>query len=236
MEKIAVMSGKGGVGKSIVTAALATIVSKNKKVGVLDADVTGPSIPLLFGVSSEGVAAHEGKMEPVVVNGVKLMSIGFLLPKRDSPIIWRGPLISKSIEQLTKDTVWDNLDVLFVDLPPGTSDASMTVLQSGVTGIIIVMTPQNIVISDVVRAIVMAKEMNIPVIGIVENMSFVECPHCNEKIEVFGSSKVDAIAEKYGIKSIARLPLDKRISRLADEGRIFELVTADAFAALGKLL
>jgi len=236
MKKIAVMSGKGGVGKSIVTALLGKLLSEKGRVGILDADVTGPSIPLMFGAKSNGLQTKDKKMIPVTKDGIKLTSVGFLLEKSGSAVIWRGPLISKMIGQLLNETEWGELDFLLIDLPPGTSDAALTTFQMGLDGVIIVMTPQEIVVSDVVRAISMSKKMNVPILGIVENMAFVECPHCKKKINVFGESKAEKIAEENKIKNVVKIPLDEKISKLADEGKLQELTKMESVKPLKKIV
>lgn len=235
MKKIAIMSGKGGVGKSVVTAVLGYMLSKNNKVGILDADITGPSIPLLFGLEEKKIEVSEFKINPLVKEGVKIMSIGFLLPEKDSAVIWRGPLISKAFQQMMEEVNWGNLDYLLIDMPPGTGDAPLTAMQLGVDGVIIVMTPQEIVISDVKRAINFTKQMDVPIFGIVENMSFIDCPECHNKIKIFGPSQVGRIAEENNIKKTAKVALDANISSFADRGEISKLASLNVFTSMKNL-
>lgn len=219
---VAVMSGKGGVGKSSVSALLAvSLAGKGHKVGLLDADITGPSIPKLFGL--RGTAAlQEGKMLPVTSKaGIKAISLNLLLPHEDDPVIWRGPLIGGAVKQLWTDVIWGELDYLVVDLPPGTGDAPLTVLQSlPLDGLVIVSSPQDLAIMVVKKAINMAQMMKVPILGLVENMSGLSCPHCGNNIELFGPSKAGKVSAATGIPVLGRLPLDSEISRLGDLGEI----------------
>ncbi|MBM7582718.1 Mrp family chromosome partitioning ATPase [Caldicoprobacter guelmensis] len=222
---IAVMSGKGGVGKSSVTALLATwLKEKGYKVGILDADITGPSIPKLFGIKGKA-KSREGALLPVVtVKGIEVMSINLLLDKEDQPVIWRGPLISGVVKQFYEEVDWGDLDFLLVDLPPGTGDAPLTVMQFlPLDGIVVVTSPQELVGLIVRKAIHMAKTMNVSVVGFVENMSYLQCPKCGEVIELFGRSKGKQVEEETGIPFLGSLPLVPDITQLGDEGRI-ELV------------
>ena len=221
---IAIVSGKGGVGKSMVTALLATSLSKKGyKTGILDADITGPSIPRMFGVFERGEGTKEGLLPSLSNGGVKVMSSHLLLEHDTDPIVWRGALISGLVKQFWTDVIWENVDFLFVDMPPGTGDVPLTVFQSiGVDGIIIVTSPQELVQMIVEKACNMAKMMNIDVIGIVENMSYLECPKCKEHIEVFGKSTVNDIAKKFGLKVLAKIPIDNNLSKLSDSGKIEE--------------
>jgi ATP-binding protein involved in chromosome partitioning len=219
---VAIMSGKGGVGKSSVTAMLAASINgMGYKVGILDADITGPSIPRLFGIKkkSEGL---EGFLLPVkTVKGIEVMSINLLLDKEDQPVVWRGPLISGVVKQFFEEVAWGDLDYLFVDLPPGTGDVPLTVMQSlPLDGIIAVTSPQELVGLIVNKAIHMAELMNIPVLGFIENMSYLECPNCDEVIELFGKSKGQKVEQDTGISFLGKLPLMPDIAQLSDEGRV----------------
>jgi len=215
MKKIMVLSGKGGVGKSFVSAMLAVGLSEKKSTGLLDADITGPNLPGMLGLEGQIVASPEGKMIPLEKNDLKVMSIGFLLPK-DSPVMWRGPLIGKAFNQLLNDTVW-NTEFLVIDMPPGTGDIVMNALHNGVDGAVVVMTPQKVVLEDVHRTLSMLEKFNVPLYGIVENMSYVKCPD-GSMVEPFGKSR----QEEFQDKNFIRLPLDPKVSDLMDSGRAFE--------------
>lgn len=219
---IAVMSGKGGVGKSSVSALLAASLARTGlKVGLLDADITGPSIPKLFGLTEQPRLLNE-KMIPAESRlGVKVMSLNLLLPSEEEPVIWRGPLIGGAVKQFWTDVLWGELDYMVVDLPPGTGDAPLTVLQSlPLSGLVIVSSPQDLAVMVVKKAIRMARMMNVPIIGLVENMSGLLCPHCGNQIEMFGKSQADQVAAETGIMLLGRLPLDPELARLGDEGNI----------------
>ncbi len=219
---IAVLSGKGGVGKSLVTSLLAVMMRKKEhKVGILDADITGPSIPKMFGIH-QGVESSELGIYPVKTeNEIKLMSINLMLEKEDAPVIWRGPIISNTVKQFWTDVIWGDLDYMFIDMPPGTGDVPLTVFQSiPLDGIIIVTSPQDLVSLIVKKAYNMAKTMNIPILGIVENMSYAVCPDCGKEISIFGESKTEAAAKEMDIKLLAKLPVDPDITQLADKGQI----------------
>ena len=228
---IGVVSGKGGVGKSLTTALLASIAQKQgKSVGIMDADITGPSIPKMFGVAERATGDENGINTVLSPSGMQMMSMNLLLDDETSPVIWRGMVISGTVMQFWTDVIWKDLDLLFIDMPPGTGDVPLTVFQSiPIAGIVIVTTPQDLVKMVVEKAVNMARIMNIPVLGLVENMSYLSCPDCGKKIEVFGASKAKSIAAEYGIPSIAQMPLDARISTLADNGRIEDYET-DALA------
>ena len=223
---IGIVSGKGGVGKSLVTSMLA--VSMNRKglrTGILDADITGPSIPTAFGIdTSQGVAVTpDGKlMIPAKsLEGVEIMSSNLLLDHNTDPVIWRGPVIAGAVKQFWSETLWQDIDYMFVDMPPGTGDVPLTVFQSlPVDGIIIVTCPQELVSMIVTKAVNMAKKMDIPIIGVVENMSYLQCPDCGKKISVFGESHIDEVAKENGIKVLAQLPIDPKISQMVDAGRV----------------
>ena len=219
---IGVVSGKGGVGKSLTTALLASLAQKKGlSVGIMDADITGPSIPKMFGVKEHATGSQEGIDTVLTPSGMQLMSMNLLLDDETSPVIWRGMVISGTVMQFWTDVIWKDLDLLFIDMPPGTGDVPLTVFQSiPIAGIVIVTTPQDLVKMVVEKAVNMAKIMNIPVLGLVENMSYLTCPDCGKEIEVFGASKVKAIATEYGIPAVARMPLDPKISAYADAGRI----------------
>lgn len=219
---IAVVSGKGGVGKSLTTSLLASYAQKQGlSVGIMDADITGPSIPKMFGVSEHATGSAEGIDTVLSPSGMQLMSMNLLLDDETMPVIWRGMVISGTVMQFWTDVVWKDLDLLFIDMPPGTGDVPLTVFQSiPIAGIVIVTTPQDLVKMVVEKAVNMAKIMNIPVLGLVENMSYLTCPDCGKQIEVFGISKAKAIAAEYGIPTVARMPLDPKISQFADQGRI----------------
>ena len=230
---IGVVSGKGGVGKSLTTSLLASLANQSGlSVGIMDADITGPSIPHMFGVTDHATGSEAGIDTVLSPSGIQLMSMNLLLDEATTPVVWRGMVISGTVLQFWTDVIWKDVDLLFIDMPPGTGDVPLTVFQSiPIAGIVIVTTPQDLVKMVVEKAVNMANMMNIPVLGIVENMSYIECPDCAKKIEVFGESKVQKIAQQYGIPSIARMPLDPRISRFADEGRIEDYQTE----ALGQV-
>ena len=219
---IAVVSGKGGVGKSLVTSMMA---SKMKKEGynsaILDADITGPSIPKAFGIKEKAFANELGMFPVRSKTGIDIMSINLLLKEETDPVVWRGPLIGGTVKQFWTDVIWDNVDFMFIDMPPGTGDVSLTVFQSlAVDGIIIVTSPQELVSMIVLKAVKMAKLMNIPIIGVVENMSYFECPDCGKRINVFGESHAEEAAAKHDLKVLARIPIDTEISNACDAGEI----------------
>ena len=236
---IAVVSGKGGVGKSLTTSLLASYAQKQgKSVGIMDADITGPSIPHMFGVTERATGSEEGIDTVLAPSGMQLTSMNLLLDEATSPVIWRGPVIAGTVLQFWTDVIWKDVDLLFIDMPPGTGDVPLTVFQSiPIAGIVIVTTPQDLVKMVVEKAVNMANIMNIPVLGIVENMSYLTCPDCGKKMEIFGASKAKAIAAEYGIPAVARMPLDPRISTLADDGRIEDYETdslKEVFAEIEK--
>ncbi len=222
---IGVVSGKGGVGKSLVSCLLASKCAKaGLKVGILDADITGPSVPKSFGITERAMQDDECLLPAVTSDGIKLMSINLLLEDVNSPVVWRGPVISGVIEQFWSDVRWGELDYLFVDLPPGTGDVALTVFQSlPIDGIVIVSTPQDLVKMIVNKAYNMAKMMNVPVLGLVENMSYYICPNCNEKINIFGESKIEETAAELGVPVLAKLPINPEINKLVDAGKISEV-------------
>lgn len=227
---IGVVSGKGGVGKSMTTALLASFAQKQgKKVGIMDADITGPSIPHMFGVTERVTGDEDGINTVPTKSGIELMSMNLLLDDTTTPVVWRGMVISGTVLQFWTDVIWRDVDLLFIDMPPGTGDVPLTVFQSiPIAGIVIVTTPQDLVKMVVEKAVNMAGIMNVPVLGLVENMSYLVCPDCGKKIEVFGKSKAEQIAKEYNIPVVARMPLDSEIAALADGGKIEEYQT-DAF-------
>lgn len=226
---IGVVSGKGGVGKSLVTCLLASKCAEaGLKVGVLDADITGPSVPKSFGITSRAMQDEECLLPTVTENGVKIMSINLLLEDVNSPVVWRGPVISGVIEQFWSDVRWGELDYLFVDMPPGTGDVALTVFQSlPVDGIVIVSTPQDLVKMIVNKAFNMAKMMNVPVLGLVENMSYYTCPDCGKKINIFGESQIDETAAELGAPVIAKLPINPDINKMVDNGKISDVTCSE---------
>lgn len=219
---IAVVSGKGGVGKSMVTSLLAVAMQRaGFRVGILDADVTGPSIPKAFGLAGQVTGSDHAMIPPETKTGIPVMSVNLMLEDTEAPVVWRGPVIAGVVKQFWSDTVWDSLDYLFVDCPPGTGDVPLTVFQSlPVDGVVIVTSPQELVSMIVAKAVNMANMMKIPVLGIIENMSYVRCPDCGKEIRVFGESHVDVTAEKFGIDLLARMPIDPTLASLVDEGRV----------------
>lgn len=220
---VAVLSGKGGVGKSLVTSLLAVVMRrKGYNVGILDADITGPSIPKIFGADKYRADMSEDGIYPARThNDIKLMSVNLLLDSSDAPVIWRGPLIAGAVKQFWTDVIWGNIDYLFFDMPPGTGDVPLTVFQSvPLDGIIIVTSPQDLVSLIVKKAYNMAKTMNIPILGIIENMSYAVCPGCGEKIDIFGESKTEKVAQEMGIPFLGRLPVDPDLASLCDKGEI----------------
>lgn len=217
---IGVVSGKGGVGKSFVTAMLAVLLNrKGYRVGILDADVTGPSIPKMFGITRKASANELGILPETTANDIKIMSVNLLLDKEDSPVIWRGPILAGTVKQFWTDVVWEDLDYLLIDMPPGTGDVPLTVFQSiPLDGIVIVSSPQDLVTMIVKKAYNMAKMMNVPILGYVENMSYVKCPNCGKEISLFGQSKLGEIAEETGVAILGRIPIDPALASLVDQG------------------
>lgn len=221
---VAIVSGKGGVGKSLVTSMMAVELRRQGyEVGILDADVTGPSIPRMFGLKKRVNVTDKGVEPGVTSTGIKAISINLVLPEEQKATIWRGPIINSVIRQLYNDVLWEGLDYMLVDLPPGTSDAPLTVFQSvPLDGILVITSPQSLVRMVVAKAVDMARTMNVPMIGLIENMSFLACPKCNEKIEIYGPSSGEDAAKQAQIPFLGRVPLDPTISKLCDEGRIEE--------------
>jgi len=236
---IGVVSGKGGVGKSMVTASLANqLASRGYRVGIMDADITGPSIPKMYGLHQRAVADDQGIYPAITDNDIKVISINLLMPNEESPVIWRGPVIAGMVKQFWSDVIWGELDYLLVDMPPGTGDVPLTVFQSlPVEGIVIVSSPQDLVRMIVKKAYNMAVTMNIPVLGIVENYSYLSCPDCGKKISVFGESHIDEIAKELGTQVLGKMPIDPEFARMAD-GSFAQTVNPyidDAVMALRRL-
>ncbi len=219
---IGVVSGKGGVGKSMVTALSAIAANRNGyKVGIMDADITGPSIPKMFGLHGQVMATELGLEPGVTPTGIKVMSLNLLTEHETDPVVWRGPVIAGIVEQFWTDVAWGDLDVMFIDMPPGTGDVPLTVFQSlPIDGIIVVTSPQELVSMIVGKAVNMAQMMNVPVLGLVENMSYFECPDCGKKHEIFGPSNAQAVADQYGIELLERLPINPELARQGDAGKI----------------
>ncbi len=219
---IAVVSGKGGVGKSLITSMMAVTAQRNGyQTAVLDADITGPSIPRMFGIHEHAEGADNGIFPIKSQTGVSVMSLNLLTENETDPVIWRGPMIAGVVKQFWSDVFWGDVDYMFIDMPPGTGDVPLTVFQSiPVDGIIIVASPQELVGMIVEKAMKMANKMQIPVLALVENMSYVTCPNCGEELHIFGESHIESIAEKYGIDTIARLPIDPKLAAICDQGSI----------------
>lgn len=221
---IGIVSGKGGVGKSFVTASLAVAMRKaGYEVGILDADITGPSIPKMFGVHGPAYGTDDGVEAMPAEDGTKMMSINLLVDNEEEPVIWRGPVIAGAVKQFWTDVIWGDLDYLFVDMPPGTGDVPLTVFQSiPIDGIIVVTSPQELVQMIVKKAYNMAEMMNIPVLGIVENFSYVKCPDCGRELKIFGESHVDEVAAELNIPVFGKLPIEPEMAKAADAGRFYE--------------
>ncbi len=234
---IAVVSGKGGVGKSFVTASLANeMAKKGYAVGILDADVTGPSIPKMFGVHGPAKGNDLGMFPIEAKNGIKIMSVNLLLENEEAPVIWRGPVIAGAVTEFWTNVVWGDLDYLFIDLPPGTGDVPLTVFQSiPIDGIVIVTSPQELVGMIVKKAYNMAVTMNVPVVGVVENFSYISCPDCGKKIQVFGESRIEETAKELNIPLLAQLPIRPEFASLADNGS-FDEVSQEELAPAIELL
>jgi hydrogenase maturation protease len=234
---IAVMSGKGGVGKSLVAGLTAiTLRRQGYEVGILDADITGPSIPKMFGITARPAGSDSGILPVSSRSGIEVMSINLLLPSEDDAVIWRGPLIGRAITQFWEEVLWGKLDYLIVDLPPGTADAPLTVLQTlPISGIIIVFTPQDLTAMVVRKAVNMARQMGKPILGVIENMSYLYVPEIDRKIEIFGKSRGEEMSQAAGAPLLGQLPIDPQLARLCDEGNI-EVYDAEIIASLGKSL
>ena len=228
---IGVVSGKGGVGKSMTSALLAVEMRRRGyRVGVLDADITGPSIPKLFGIHGRALGDENGIWPIQSRTGIDVMSVNLLLENEEDPVVWRGPVIAGAVKQFWQEVIWKDVDFLFVDMPPGTGDVPLTVFQTlPVDGIVVVTSPQELVSMIVGKAVKMAQMMNVPILGVVENMSYLVCPDCGKKIPVFGDSHLEETAGKYGVKVLARMPLDPQLTACADGGAI-EAYACDALA------
>ena len=234
---IGIVSGKGGVGKSLVTSMLAVTFNRlGKSTAVLDADITGPSIPKAFGVH-ERCRGNDGGIFPVVTEtGIKMISVNLLLEHETDPVVWRSPIITGTVKQFWKDVIWENVDYMFVDMPPGTGDVPLTVFQSlPVDGIVIVTSPQELVQMIVKKAFHMANMMHIPVLGLVENFSYLKCPDCGKKIALFGESNIDEVAAKEGTRVLGKLPLDPAYAKAADAGAFYEMENPYLDAAVDAL-
>ena len=234
---IAVVSGKGGVGKSMVTASLARQMrEQGYEVGIMDADITGPSIPKMYGIHEQAGGNDAGIFPAVAGDGTKVMSINLLLEHEDDPVIWRGPVIAGVVTQFWTDVVWGDLDYLFIDMPPGTGDVPLTVFQSiPVDGIVIVTSPQDLVTMIVKKAYNMAEQMDIPVLGIVENYSYLVCPDCGKKISVFGESHIDEVAASLGLPVLGKMPIDSGLAEAVEEERFAEVENEYLKDAVSKL-
>ncbi len=234
---VAVVSGKGGVGKSSVSSLLASYYNKHgKKVALLDADITGPSIPKAFGIHGNAVGDETGVYPAESPEGVKIISLNLLVEEETTPVVWRGPVIASCVKQFWTDVKWGDIDVMIIDCPPGTGDVPLTVFQSiPVKGIVVVTSPQDLVSLIVEKAVNMANMMNIPVLGIVENMAYFTCPDCGKDHYIFGKSKIEETAKKLGIDNVATLPIDPTLAALCDQGKV-ELATTERIAAFAEKL
>jgi len=234
---IGIVSGKGGVGKSSVTSQLAVLTARHEyKTAILDADITGPSIPKAFGLTEKAYGTEEGLLPVKTKTGIEVMSINLLLENDTDPVVWRGPVIAGTVKQFWTDVIWGDVDFMFVDMPPGTGDVPLTVFQSlPVDGIIVVTSPQDLVSMIVEKAVKMAELMNVPVLGIVENMSYFECPDCGKRHAIFGESKIDEIAAAHGIKTVAKLPMSQEVASACDKG-IAELLTAAELEEMAEVI
>ena len=239
---IGVVSGKGGVGKSLVTALMAAgMQKKGYKTAVLDADITGPSIPRVFGIKEKASGSEYGILPVLSKGGTKIMSVNLLLEDDTDPVVWRGPVIGGTVKQFWTDVIWEDVDCMFVDMPPGTGDVPLTVFQSlPVDGIIVVTSPQELVSMIVQKAVKMAKMMEIPIIGIVENMSYVECPNCDEKINVFGESKLLEVAKSFELNALGKIPMRPDTALMCDNGQVEDIDgekwLKDAFSAVESII
>ncbi len=225
---IGVVSGKGGVGKSLVTSLMAVTTNRRSlKTAILDADITGPSIPKAFGIKTKAKSDELGLYPVKTATDIEVMSVNLLLENDTDPVIWRGPVIAGAVKQFWTDVIWNDVDYMFVDMPPGTGDVPLTVFQSiPLDGIIIVTSPQELVSMIVKKAVNMAKMMNIPIVGLIENYSYVQCPDCDKKINVFGESHIEKIAEENGLEVLAKLPINPKFAAACDKGAI-ELFEGD---------
>ena len=234
---IGVVSGKGGVGKSMVTASLARMMrEEGYSVGILDADITGPSIPKMYGIHEHAVGNEMGMFPCIAKDETRIMSVNLLLDSEDTPVIWRGPIIAGVVTQFWNEVLWGDLDYLFVDMPPGTGDVPLTVFQSlPVDGVIIVTSPQDLVQMIVKKAYYMARQMNIPVLGIVENYSYLECPDCGKKISVFGESHIDEIAAELHMDVLGKMPIDPKLAEMVEAEKFYEVNNEYLKGAIEKL-
>ena len=222
---IGIVSGKGGVGKSFVTSSLASLMAKaGYKVGILDADITGPSIPKMFGLKGQVIGTEEGMIPLETKEGIKVMSINLLMEDEEAPVVWRGPVIAGAVKQFWNETCWGDIDYLFVDMPPGTGDVPLTVFQSlPVNGIVIVTSPQELVQMIVKKAYNRANMMHIPVLGVVENFSFLKCPDCGKEIKMFGESHIEDVSANLGVRLLGKMPLDPAYAEAADKGAFYQI-------------
>lgn len=222
---IGVISGKGGVGKSMVTASLARLMrEQGYSVGILDADITGPSIPKMYGVHEHAVGTEQGMFPCIAKDETRIMSVNLLLDSEDTPVVWRGPIIAGVVKQFWEEVLWGDLDYLFVDMPPGTGDVPLTVFQSlPLDGVVIVTSPQDLVQMIVKKAYHMAEAMNIPVLGIVENYSYLACPDCGKKIHVFGESHIEEVAAELGLKVLGKMPIDPALAEMVEAEKFYEV-------------
>lgn len=222
---IGIVSGKGGVGKSFVTSSLACLMAKaGYKVGILDADITGPSIPKMFGLKGQVVGTEQGMIPLETKEGIKVMSINLLMEDEEAPVVWRGPVIAGAVKQFWNETCWGDIDYLFVDMPPGTGDVPLTVFQSlPVNGIVIVTSPQELVQMIVKKAYHMANMMHVPVLGVVENFSFLKCPDCGKEIKMFGESHIEDVAASLALRLLGKMPLDPSYAEAADKGSFYQI-------------
>lgn len=234
---IGVVSGKGGVGKSIVTSLMAVMFSrKGYHTAILDADITGPSIPKAFGLKERAMGSEEGILPVTTHGGIDVMSVNLLLEDANAPVVWRGPIIAGTVKQFWTDVIWQNVDYMFVDMPPGTGDVPLTVFQSiPLDGIIVVTSPQDLVSMIVGKAVRMAKMMDIPILGIIENMSYFVCPDCGKKHYPFGESKLEEVAADYGLEVLGRLPIDPKNSQACDNGEIEKIINEPAAETAAKI-
>jgi Mrp family chromosome partitioning ATPase len=234
---IGIVSGKGGVGKSLVTSLLAvTMQKRGHKTAILDADITGPSIPKVFGIFEKAQVNEQGILPQKSKSGIDIMSVNLLLNNESDPVVWRGPLVAGVVKQFWRDVIWNDIDYMFIDMPPGTGDVPLTVFQSiKVDGIIIVTSPQELVSMIVSKAAKMANMMNIPIIGLVENMAYFKCPDCDKEHQIFGESNIERIADKFNLKVLARMPIDPKLAAACDNGTI-ELLTGDWFNDVPEVL
>ena len=234
---VAVVSGKGGVGKSLTTGLLATLAQRmGYKTAILDADITGPSIPRMYKFAEPAGADGEALIPAVTATGIKVMSVNLLLENETDPVIWRGPVIAGTVKQFFTDVNWGDIDIMFIDMPPGTGDVPLTVFQSiPVDGMVVVTSPQELVQMVVQKAVNMAGMLNIPVLGVVENMSYLECPDCGKKISVFGESKLDDVAKELNIPVLAKLPIRSEIAGLVDKGAVELAEIKELYDAADKI-